>query len=133
MREILFRGQTRKKGEKVRIDGTPLDGIWVYGGIMVANRERSIIYQIEPNFDKFSVHSETVGQYTGLTDKNGVKIFEGDIVQHENLIVEVAYIEKYTRFAGKRKGCTMAMFDWKSCEVIGNIYDNPELLEVKNG
>lgn len=123
MREILFRGKRTDNSKWV-------DGYLRF--VYVDVPQKASIYS--PKYVRsFDVISETVGQYTGLTDKNGIKIFEGDIVQHGNLVVEVAYIEKYTRFAGKRKGYTMAMFDWKSCEIIGNIYDNPELLEVKNG
>ena len=44
MREILFRGQTRKKGEKVSLDGTPVDSNWVYGGVALFNEERALIY-----------------------------------------------------------------------------------------
>ena len=80
-REILFRGQTRRKGEKVRISGEPVDSNWVYGGIFPGEGDFSIIYQAKPKIEKFTVYSDTVGQFTGLTDKNGLtKIFEYDII-----------------------------------------------------
>lgn len=80
-REILFRGQTRRKGEKVRISGEPVDSNWVYGGIFPGEGDFSIIYQTKPKIEKFTVYSDTVGQFTGLTDKNGLtKIFEYDII-----------------------------------------------------
>ena len=56
-RELLFRGQTRKKGERVRLDGTPIDSNWVYGcGAFAANDDIAIIYQSKPEFKKYSVY-----------------------------------------------------------------------------
>lgn len=141
MREILFRGQTRRKGEKVRMDGSPVDSNWVYGGILPGEGDRSIIYQTEPEIDKFPVYSDTVGQYTGLKDKNGTRIFEGDILIY---VVDGEYDidEKYlvvfdddeaafkVRFYYKGKfACYDDIAPCEHLEVIGNIYDNPELLK----
>ena len=85
MREILFRGQTRRKGEKVRMDGTPVESNWVYGGIF-QGQNMSVIYGYKP-IEKHVVYSETVGEFTGAYEfVNGNpsikgRIFEGDIVQ----------------------------------------------------
>ena len=137
MREILFRGQTRRKGEKVRMDGTPVESNWVYGGVF-QGPNRSIIYGYEP-IEKRVVYTDTVGQYTGLTDKNGKKIFEGDIVtipgsKRRGLPATVEYFPQGAVFQIRRVGYN-AITLWdanESVEVIGNIYDNPELLEAQS-
>ena len=147
MREILFRGQTRRKGEKVCVDGTPVDSNWVYGGIFPNNDggDFAIIYQQEPEIKKFSVYSDTVGQYTGLIDRRGMKIFEGDIVEyedeapgqyeyHDSLIInrgEIRYSEGcfYWTNAVNANLQDSVYKGVADCEVIGNIWDNPELLK----
>lgn len=83
-KNILFRGQTRKKGEKVTMSGTPIPGNWVFGGIFPQNNggDFAIIYQQDPEIQKFPVYAETVCQYTGKNDKYGGKIFENDIITY---------------------------------------------------
>ena len=141
MREILFRGQTRRKGEKVRMDGSPVESNWVYGGVLCGSGDHSIIYQTEPDIEKKVVYTDTLGQYTGLTDKNGTKIFEGDIVEYEAggklRIGRVFFSDFRASFsvtAGKNGSARINndLFNYiqngNSVTVIGNIYDNPELI-----
>ena len=146
MREILFRGQTRKYGEKVRMgDGQKLPGHWVYGGVLQGVGSHSIIYGGEnvndpgENLDKWCVHTDTLGQFTGLTDKNGKKIFEGDVVLYpwndqdkpERFTIKF----KDGQFVASPVKETEDYWDFmvggysKEMEIIGNIHDNPELLE----
>lgn len=143
-REILFRGQTRKRGEKVRMDGSPVESNWVYGGIFHPNNsggDFSIIYSYDP-IEKRTVYADTVGQYTGLTDKNGTKIFEGDIliyvvggeydIDEKYLVVfdddEAAFKVRFY-YEGKVACYYDDIAPCEHFEVIGNIYDNPELLK----
>lgn len=129
MREILFRGQIRKKGEKVTIGGEPVAGKWIYGGIFAPNIQcdRCIITSYD-YLQKYLVYADTVGQYTGLTDKNGVKIFEGDIIKNADGIYAVEYCKYLTRFALVHDGLVSGR-TVNSGVVIGNIYDDPELLK----
>lgn len=96
----------------------------------------------------FEVIPETIGQYTGLTDKNGKKIFEGDIVdgiayacEWKGVIVWIPQIASFGLNHGHDtawENCTIlkraarGMNDEFSAEIIGNIHDNPELLEVNS-
>lgn len=156
MREILFRGQTRKYGEKVRIgDEQKLPGRWVYGGVLQGAGSHSIIYGGEnindpsQSLEKWCVHTDTLGQYTGLKDKHGNRIFEGDILHisriadglggyynppldyHVNVVVKwdlCAWMWE-TLCDDKRYISFPDAWCHYECEVIGNIHDNPELLE----
>lgn len=131
MREILFRAKAinRIPGREYRTKYK--NGDWVYG---LLEKPRYPEFPELPaemrNTDGVSgieVDYDTVGQYIGSMDKNGVKIFEGDIVSYSGKLYEVKYLAKYMRFV-TTNGVILAYFQHSSCEVVGNIYDNPELL-----
>ena len=130
MREILFRGQIRKKGERVTIGGLPLDSKWIYGGIFASNTksDRCIITSYD-DFKKYPVHADTVGQFKGLTDRNGVKIFEGDILKYYKKLFFVEYDKNLARFLVKKPNGAFIPTVFNDCEIVGNIYDNPEFLK----
>lgn len=125
MREILFRGKHTHAFSK----NDHLDGRWIYGYLCDEN------YINSPELEgEFLVDPKTVCQYTGLTDKNGRKIFEGDIVKDTFLhtIGKVFYWEYEGRFAFDDVNDDAQFYMgemWEDCEVIGNIFDNPNLLK----
>lgn len=122
MREILFRGKNK------------VDGEWSIGSLAHDTKYGNCFIEV-------CVHQgiceevipETVGQYTGLTDKNGNKIFEGDIIHGFGGNFAVRWSPEICSFVageGRRIRPAMTYGTMKSFEVIGNIYDNPELMEV---
>ena len=133
MREYLFRGKRIENGEWVT-------GYLCYNGAL----DPALAIQTirtkhdEIMWSKYTVIPETVGQFTDLTDKNGVRIFEGDIVEVEfypNKIVKMQIVFVMGVFAlwtdaghWQRMGTPNIMY----IEIIGNIHDNPELLEEEN-
>ena len=137
MREILFRGKRVDNGAWV--EGLPFSSI--YGGF--SNGAICAIRQtVEKYGDIHDVVIETVGQYTGLTDKNGKRIFEGDIIMPTVLsncppcevMFDVAEGQFVVRDAcGDYHGALAnfgRIFD-NRYTVIGNKWDDPELLEVE--
>ena len=137
MRDYLFRGKRKDNGE------------WVEGYLVIADERyfiakcpeciTSLYYPDDIySFTGFvEVIPETVGQYTGLTDKNGKGIFEGDIVKTDKFSEpNKQYIIKYDLLFGAfighdRYNFYFVTFDGDSdeFEVIGNIHDNPELMK----
>ena len=131
MREILFRGKRRDNGE------------WVYGNYILQNdndskRANYLIPYIKPRncVNMYPVDPDTVGQFTGLTDKNGKRIFEGDIVRNADGYLFSAQYPFAVKFCDGNFCGDAGEFvyisgeEFRYCEVIGNINDNPELLEV---
>ena len=133
MREVLFRGKRTDNGE------------WEYGDLWCNPYGKRAVCIVSPINDQGTtggneVIPETVGQYTGLTDKNGRKIFEGDIVEGNSEYFTYTHPYGKVVYDG---GQFFISFDdvledieclgaWANdVEIIGNIYDNPELLEVK--
>lgn len=126
MREILFRGK--------RVD----NGEWVEGYYVCISETYHYILTgnpvVEPgkiDVEHYKVIPETVGQYTGLTDKNGKRIFEGDIVKGSwNTVFVVFWDTDYLQFRARTKGSKgyfreIDFFRGRNgIEVIGNIHDN---------
>jgi hypothetical protein len=134
MREIKFRGRA-------------YDGHWCYGSLVMRDGNPSI----SSNNSEWGVEPETVGQLTGLKDNNGVEIYEGDVVNCHIFVQELG--ENYGVVEGEREFIGKVSFDVtgfnveangfrdnpvfyeefheESLEVIGNIYENPELLTVE--
>ena len=130
IREVIFRGKRMDNGE------------WVKGYLYITHIGSHEIgsYDAEINIERltFDVIPETVGQYTGLTDKNGVKIFEGDVVHcvskldSADMVIifecgqfRMILAEKYHEYQTNVGYYDINCF---AKEVIGNIHDNPELL-----
>lgn len=114
-REIWFRGK--------RVD----NGEWIEGGFLdtLSLKKR----YVGNMFECEEVIPETFGKYTGLTDKNGTKIFEGDIIAHEGTLYEVKYSTGQVRFLAVLPNGVFNPCAFQACVVIGNIHDNPELLK----
>lgn len=154
MREILFRGKNS-------------NGNWIYGNLnfypdinrtFIRKNNKELLPSYQSSLEE-EVNKKTVGQYTGLTDKNGKKIFEGDIIKSDNGRISAISVVQYGRFEPKmfydlienyvrprpteklyglfaKSKCGEEMF-LSECshliEVIGNIHDNPELLKEREG
>lgn len=134
MRKLLFRGQTRRKGEKLKnVAGDPMDSNWVYGGIFLSEGDMSVLYSYKP-VDKWVVYTDTVGQFIGLTDIHDKMIFEGDILKtSDNILFVVEYDVENARFIGRtieRERRIIYPGREPKAEIVGNIYDNPELLQT---
>lgn len=145
MREILFRGKD--------FSGV-INHNWCFGSLDTTENDRTIIIY----FDRFGnkcrifVDPSTIGEYTGLKDKNGKMLFEGDIVKNDwcfikgNSIVRFGeyksldssndyqcghlgfYLEHISDF-NKRTVRKDIMYFANKCEIIGNVFDNPEMLK----
>lgn len=127
MREILFRGKD--------FSGV-INHSWCFGSLDTTEDDRAIIIYPDRfgNKCRIFVNPETVGQYAGLKDKNGTKIFEGDIVTMPRYgggrCKSVVYF-KSGKFAVDGSNYGFKNICPKNMLVIGNIYDNPELLGGK--
>ena len=131
IREVIFRGKRTDNGE------------WIEGSLLGIDWcDKPSTYSIAPNTPVsvfYSVIPETVGQYTGLTDKNGKRIFEGDILHcvskldNAKMVVifecgeyRMVLAEKFKDYIGNCGFYAITCFEK---EVIGNIHDNPEILK----
>jgi len=129
MRDIEFRGKQTDNGE------------WVYGVPTKDGRGEMVMVENIFECEEYNcrganclyVDENTIGQYIGLKDRKGTNIFEGDIVKRvcfgKMSIYQIVYDNDLTSFIGQA-GVRFTTFDYGSTEfeVIGNIYDNPELL-----
>lgn len=132
MREILFKAKRTDNGE------------WVEGYLMDENYINVLFndYDVCGSFDDpIEIDHDTICQFTGLTDKNGKRIWENDICDRKEKYPEIVTYNKgdwqldYSYALGKEKhfcACNLGFYvcERKCVEVIGNVFDNPDLLKV---
>lgn len=120
MREILFRGKSLDNGN------------WVYGDLAYGCNylgDTCIREKIKLGYHAIGVDPDTIGQYTGLNDNNGNKIFEGDILRY---VFKYDYGSKYENPVFYKDGCfrigdfplVLCLHDCIQCEIVGNIYED---------
>lgn len=146
MREILFRGK--------RVD----NGEWVYGSYLDSPTPHIKCFNFIPKPHTYEVDAQTVGKYIGVRDKNGIKIFEGDICctkstgyehGYTEFIIEKWFIVKEVHSRNEiklekiKERRAHYAWGWEECHktylafhevragivIVGNIYDNPEIIE----
>lgn len=139
MREILFRG--KRRDNRKWIEGSLVSFLNYKSAAILVSKSTAFFPKKSTTFctnSCYEVIPETVGQYTGLIDKNGRKIFEGDIVEiplfvtcKEPTVAVVVWNELYAKFGLEAESIKTDFYYYFSDEmkVIGNLHDNPELLK----
>ena len=128
MREVEFRGKTK--------EGDWVTGSYVYAHKWFGTGEAGYFITNIYGSERVLVIPESIGQFTGLYDKNGKEIYEGDILEYEfeDIGKQKAYVywnEKYVGFLLEVVSENFEYTEIKKGKVIGNIYDNPEFIKEK--
>ena len=137
---FLFRGQSRKFGEQVKIDsGEPVESKWSYGGLLYGRSgDFSVIYEEEPTFNKRVVYTDTVCQCVGAIGTNAAALFTGDIVtatrDGKSMYAVVLPDEANNHLCGFvlhfEDGSREPLSDYADLQIMGNIFDDERVVDA---
>ncbi len=118
----------------IKFRGKDLSGKWREGALVIFPQNNRVTIYDAKAFSYTRIDPETVGQFTGLLDKNGKEIYEGDIISYTILSRPVNYVCEFNKGAWRmvdvENGYDQLLYMFhKKCTIIGNIHDNPELIK----